>query len=132
MVVAGLRRMGKTSILLAVKDELVKADHPVLYVDLWTASTIEDMTTRLASAATATLGRRWLETMHQLAQRLKISFDVPDSASGNMLPVPKIEFRDAPVATQRQRLVDALDVSSSKWRAPGRATCGRSPRPSLS
>src|SRR5438067_6928946 len=58
VIVSGLRRMGKTSLLIAVRDELVQADHPVLYVDLWTASTVEDMTTRLACAATAVLGRR--------------------------------------------------------------------------
>ncbi len=110
LVVAGLRRMGKTSVLLAVRDELVKAGEPVLYVDLWTASTIEDMTTRLASAAAATLGRRWQDTVMQLGRTLKLGFEVSETSTGMMIPVPKLEFRDAPVATQRQRLVDALDL----------------------
>ncbi len=110
LVVAGLRRMGKTSVLLAVRDELVKAGEPVLYVDLWTASTIEDMTTRLASAAAATLGRRWQDTVMQLGRTLKLGFEVSETSTGMMIPVPKLEFRDAPVATQRQRLVDTLDL----------------------
>ena len=110
LVVAGPRRMGKTSLLLAVRDELVKADHPVIYVDLWTASTVEDMTTRLAAAAAEALGRRWLDTLTKLGSRLKLGFEVSETASGIMLPVPKLEFRDAPIATQRQRLVDALDL----------------------
>ena len=110
LVVSGLRRMGKTSILLAVRDELVKAGHPVLYVDLWTASTIEDMTTRLASAAAATLGRRWQDTVTRLARTLKFGFEVTESLSGLMIPVPKLEFRDAPIGTQRQRLVETFDL----------------------
>lgn len=110
IVVAGLRRMGKTSILLAVRDELVKAGDPVLYVDLWTASTIEDMTTRLAAAAAATLGRRWQDTVMRLGRTLKLGFEVSETPTGMMIPVPKLEFRDAPVATQRQRLVDTLDL----------------------
>ena len=110
IVVAGLRRMGKTSILLAVRDELVKAGDPVLYVDLWTASTIEDMTTRLAAAAAAVLGRRWQDTVSRLGRTLKLSFEVSESPTGLMIPVPKLEFRDAPVGMQRQRLVDTLDL----------------------
>src|SRR5205823_10826112 len=104
LVVAGPRRMGKTSLLLAVRDELVKADHPVIYVDLWTASTVEDMTTRLAAAAAAALGRRWLDTLTQLGSRLRLGFEVSEAASDTMVPVPKLEFRDAPLSAQRQRL----------------------------
>lgn len=110
IVVGGPRRIGKTSILLAVRDELLKAGHPVLYVDLWTASTLEDMTTRLAREATAALGRSWTEIMTRLGQRLKFGFEVSETASGMMVPVPKLEFRDAPLAAQRQRLVEALDL----------------------
>ncbi len=110
LVVAGLRRMGKTSLLLAVRDELVKAGAPVLYVDLWTASTVEDMTTRIATAAADALGRRWLDTVTQLGRTLKLGFEVSESSGGIMMPVPKLEFRDAPVNAQRQRLVDALDA----------------------
>lgn len=110
MVVSGLRRMGKTSILLAVRDELVEAGHPVVYVDLWTASTLEDMTTRLAKAATTALGRRWGELVAQLGQRLRFKFEFAETGQGVMVPVPMVEFRDAPLAAQRERLVDALDL----------------------
>lgn len=109
-IVSGPRRIGKTSILLAVRDELAHAGVPVIYVDLWTASTIEDMTTRLAQAATAVLGRRWQDIVTTIGQRLKLSFEVSETSSGAMLPVPKLEFRDAPLTVQRERLVDALDL----------------------
>lgn len=75
MVVSGLRQMGKTSILLAVRNELIEAGHPVVYVDLWTASTPEDMTTRLTKAATATLGRRRTELVAQIGQRLRFNLE---------------------------------------------------------
>lgn len=110
LVVAGHRRIGKSSLLLAVRDDLVAKGHPILYVDLWTASSIEDMTTRLSAEATAVLGRRWKETVKTFAQRLKLKFEFSDVGGGLMVPVPTIEFRDAPLLEQRQRLVDALDT----------------------
>ncbi|MDQ8162635.1 MAG: AAA family ATPase [Gemmatimonadota bacterium] len=110
MVVTGLRRMGKTSVLIAVRDALVAAGTPVVYVDLWTASTIEDMVTRLAAAAAAVLGRTWTDFLVETGKRLQLSFEVSEAAGGTLVPVPKVSFRDAPMAAQRQRLVDALDM----------------------
>ena len=110
LVVSGLRRIGKTSILIAVKDELIRKGHPVIYVDLWTASTVEDMVTRLATAATAALGRRWRDTIADIGQRLQLTFEVSEAPGGILLPVPKVSFREATLSTQRQRLVDALDL----------------------
>lgn len=46
----------------------------------------------------------------QLGRTLKLGFEVSETSTGMMIPVPKLEFRDAPVATQRQRLVDTLDL----------------------
>lgn len=110
VVVSGLRRMGKTSILIAVRDDLVAQAHPVLYVDLWTASTVEDMTTRLAEEAAVRLGRRWTDTISKLGSRLKFGFEIAETDAGVMVPVPKVEFREAPLVAQRKRLVDALDL----------------------
>lgn len=109
LVVGGHRRIGKTSLLLAVRDDLAKADHPVIYVDLWSATTLEDMTTRLAAATTLALGKRWGETAATIAKSLKLKFELSE-AHGIMLPVPTVEFRESPPAAQRQRLVDALDA----------------------
>ena len=110
VVVTGLRRMGKTSVLIAVRDELIASGTPVVYVDLWTASTIEDMVTRLAAAAAVALGRNWTDLLVETGKRLQLSFEVSETAGGMLVPVPKVSFRDAPMAAQRQRLVDALDM----------------------
>ncbi len=110
VVVTGLRRMGKTSVLIAVRDELIASGTPVVYVDLWTASTIEDMVTRLAAAAAAALGRNWTDFLVETGKRLQLSFEVSETAGGILMPVPKVSLREAPIAAQRQRLVDALDM----------------------
>lgn len=109
VVVGGHRRIGKTSLLMAVRNDLIDDDHPAIYVDLWSATTLEDMTTRLAAAATLALGKRWTETAMVLAKSLKLKFELSE-AHGIMVPLPTVELRDAPIASQRQRLVDALDA----------------------
>ncbi len=109
VVVGGHRRIGKTSLLMAVRNDLIAEDRPAIYVDLWSATTLEDMTTRLAAAATLALGKRWTETVTVLARSLKLKFELSE-AHGIMVPLPTVELRDAPIATQRQRLVDALDA----------------------
>jgi hypothetical protein len=113
MLISGLRRMGKTSVLLAVQDELRAAGHAVLYVDLWTASSLEDMTARIARAAAEALGRSWTHLIREFGQRLKFSFEVSETASGLLIPVPKLEFRDAPLVEQRARLVSAFELLES-------------------
>lgn len=110
VIVTGFRRMGKTSVLIAIRDELIASGTPVVYVDLWTASTIEDMVTRLAAAAAASVGRNWTDFLIETGKRLQLSFEVSETAGGMLVPVPKVSFREAPVAAQRQRLVDALDM----------------------
>ncbi len=113
MLISGLRRIGKTSVLLAVQDELRAAGHAVVYVDLWTASTLEDMTTRIARAAAEALGRSWTHLIREFGQRLKFSFEVSETSSGLLIPMPKLEFRDAPLLAQRERLVSAFELLES-------------------
>ncbi len=113
LLISGRRRIGKTSVLLAVQEELRAAGHAVVYVDLWTASNLEDMTTRIARAAVEALGRSWTQIVTQLGQRLKFSFEVSETSSGIMVPVPKVEFRDAPASAQRQRLVETFELLES-------------------
>ena len=110
IVVSGLRRMGKTSLLLAVKEEMETRGEPVVYVDLWSTTTVEDMTTRLSTAAVAAMGQRWQDIVTRLGQRLGFGFEISETSTGLLMPVPKVELRDAPVAEQRKRLVDALDL----------------------
>ncbi len=110
IVVSGLRRMGKTSLLLAVKEEMETRGEPVVYVDLWSTTTVEDMTTRLSTAAVAAMGQRWQDIVTRLGQRLSFGFEISETSTGLLMPVPKVELRDAPVAEQRKRLVDALDL----------------------
>jgi len=109
LLISGLRRMGKTSVLLAVQDESRAAGHAVLYVDLWTASNLEDMTTRIARAAAAALGRSWTQLIREFGQRLKFAFEVSETSSGLLIPVPKLEFRAAPLDAQRARLVSTFE-----------------------
>ncbi len=109
-IVAGRRRIGKSSLLLAVRDDLAERQQPVLYVDLWTASSLEDMTTRLAHEAANVLGRNWSDTVTELGKRLKLKWEIAETPTGVMIPVPTVELRDGPLSTQRKRLVDALDA----------------------
>lgn len=113
VVVTGPRRIGKTSLLLAVADDLRRKGRPVLYVDLWSASTLEDVTTRLAREAAEQLGRTWSDLLSSLGRRLQLTFEVATSADGRLVPVPKVTLRDAPAAQQRTRLVETLDLLES-------------------
>src|SRR5580704_17226490 len=71
LLLAGPRRMGKTSLLLAALDDLARKRpaRPALYVDLWAASSIEDFVTRLLRDATRVLGRSWGELTETFAKR---------------------------------------------------------------
>ena len=108
VVLSGRRRIGKSSLLVAVQEDLRGEAHPVVYVDLWSASTLEDMTTRLAAEATRALGTRWAEAAITFARRLKFKLELSETAGGLLLPMPTVELRDASKAVQRQRLVDAF------------------------
>ena len=110
VVLSGRRRIGKSSLLVAVQEDLRGEAHPVVYVDLWSASTLEDMTTRLAAEAAKALGTRWAEAAITFAQRLKFKLELSESAGGLLLPMPTVELRDASKAIQRQRLVDAFNA----------------------
>jgi len=110
VILSGRRRIGKSSLLVAVQEDLRKEGYPVVYVDLWSASTLEDMTTRLATEATKSLGTRWTDAALTFAKRLKFKLEVSETAGGLLLPMPTVELRDAPKGEQRQRLVDAFNA----------------------
>lgn len=109
VLLAGPRRMGKTSLLLAVKADCARRDKlPVLFADLWAASTVEDVTTRLLRAASEALGARWPDLPSLLA-RLQLSWTF-DTTLGFPVPLPNVGLREAEPAAQAKRLADTLDA----------------------
>lgn len=118
LLLVGPRRIGKTSLLRAVQHDIrKKKGPPVLYLDLWSASTIEDMTTRLAVEASAVLGQKWTELVKKLAQRLQFKLEVRTLPDGSLVPIPTVSFRDSPLGEQRSRLVAALDTLEAQAKA---------------
>ena len=118
LLLVGPRRIGKTSLLRAVQHDIrKKKGPPVLYLDLWSASTIEDMTTRLAVEASAVLGQKWTELVKKLAQRLQFKLEVSTLPDGRLVPIPTVSFRESPLGEQRSRLVAALDTLEAQAKA---------------
>ena len=120
LLLVGPRRIGKTSLLRAVQADLARARGvAVLYLDLWSASTIEDMTTRLAAESAAVLGRRLGDIIKELAHRLQFRLEVTALPDGTLIPVPALAFRDASLDQQRARLVTALDTLNAQAKRHG-------------
>jgi ABC-type cobalamin/Fe3+-siderophores transport system ATPase subunit len=118
LLLVGPRRIGKTSLLRAVQHDIrKKKGPPVLYLDLWSVSTIEDMTTRLAVEAAVVLGQKWTDLVRTLAQRLQFKLEVSTLPDGRLVPIPTVSFRDAPRSEQRARLVAALDTLDAQAKA---------------
>lgn len=114
VLLTGRRRIGKTSLLLTVQSDAARKKIPVVFVDLWSASTIEDVTTRLVREASRVLGRSWADVARELAARLRFTLRVDEVKPGLLVPVPGVEFRDAPLPAQLQRLTDALEYLNDR------------------
>jgi Cdc6-like AAA superfamily ATPase len=110
LLVYGPRRMGKTSTLRVVRDELAREGKHVVMADLSTASTVVDMTNRILQTATAELGRRWRDVVTTLVQRLTVKVGLSPDPSGLMLPSIDVSVRDAGIDAQRSALAGALDA----------------------
>jgi AAA ATPase domain len=111
LLVFGPRRMGKSSTLLVVEQELEQEDRPVLMADLSTASTVADMSNRILQAASKALGRRWNDLIPELLRRVQLSLSVKlDPQTG--LPVPSVNasLREAGLDAQRASLAGVLDA----------------------
>lgn len=111
LLVYGPRRMGKTSILRVVQEELRDEGQPVIMADLSTASSLAEMTTRLLQAATRELGRRWRTAATDLVQRMRVKITLePDAATGLLLPSVGVGLSDTELSSQRTTFADALDA----------------------
>lgn len=110
LLVYGPRRMGKTSTLRVVQEDLVRAGRPVLMADLSTASTVADMTNRILQAAAAALGRTWKDAAIALVQRLNVKVGLTPDFTGQLQPTLDVSMRDADLEQQRATLGGALDA----------------------
>lgn len=111
LLVYGARRMGKTSVLRVVQEELREKGQPVIMADLSTASSLAEMTTRLLQAATRELGRRWRTAATDLVQRIRVKVTLePDTATGLLLPSVGVGLSDTDLSGQRTTFADALDA----------------------
>jgi hypothetical protein len=110
LLVFGPRRMGKTSTLRTVQEDLAKRGRHVIMADLSTASVASDMTNRLLRAAVTELGRRWRDTVPALLQRLSVRVSLTPDPSGTLLPSLDAGIRDAGLDEQRSTLGNVLDA----------------------
>lgn len=111
LLIYGPRRMGKTSTLVVVREELTREGRHVMLADLSTASTVADITTRLLQAASRELGRRWPDFLASLVQRVGVRLGLEaDPGTGLILPSLDVSLRQAPLEEQRATLAGALDA----------------------
>ncbi|MDB4875646.1 MAG: hypothetical protein JWM41_2092 [Gemmatimonadetes bacterium] len=110
LIVFGPRRMGKTSTLRVVQEDLANKGRHVIMADLSTASALSDMTNRILQAAVRELGRRWQDALPKLIQRLSVKVGLAPDPSGILLPSLDVAMRDAGIDEQRATLAGALDA----------------------
>jgi hypothetical protein len=111
LLLFGARRMGKTSTLTVVQEELAAKGHHVVMADLSTASTLADVTNRVLHSAARALGRSWHDALGSVLQRLTVKVGVvPDPTSGVLLPSVDVSVREADLETQRSSLGGALEA----------------------
>lgn len=110
LIVFGPRRMGKTSTLEVVRDQLAAKGGHVVMADLSTASTLADVTNRVLHSTARAFGRGWHDALAGFLQRLTLKVAVtPDPATGLLVPSVDVGLRDADLDTQRAALGEALD-----------------------
>lgn len=111
LLVYGPRRMGKTSLLRVVQDDLRKSGHAIIMADLSTAASLDEMTTRLLQASARELGRRWRDAAADIVSRMRVKVTLePDPSSGILLPSLAVGLAAADLATQRSTFADALNA----------------------
>jgi hypothetical protein len=110
LLVYGPRRMGKTSTLRVVQQDLLRAGRLVVMADLSTASAPADLATRILQGATAALGRRWPDALQWLVQHFGVRVRLVTDPAGLILPSVDVGVREAPADEQRRTLAGALEA----------------------
>jgi hypothetical protein len=111
LLVYGARRMGKTSTILVASQAAERDGAHVVRVDLSTASSTADITSRLLAAAVRSVGRTWKDLATVFVERLRISVGLrPDPITGVALPTLDASIRSRADEAQRQTLAGALDT----------------------
>jgi hypothetical protein len=116
MLVSGRRRMGKTSILGVAEDRARRSGIPVLYADLSTATSLAEVSTRLLTAATEALGRRWKDVLLDIAKRAAHAVTLSFKDGHPTLGLSPAAFADD-VAEHKQTLGTVLDAINSSAKA---------------
>ena len=120
LLLRGDRRIGKSSLLQQVERDLVAKKKPVLYVDLWTASTPGDVVTRLITGAAAAIGRSWRDVAIEYLDRLQLKAVVQRAPDGHMVVLPALSLRDRTVPELARDLTGALAAIEAMARAKRR------------
>lgn len=110
LLVFGPRRMGKSSTLRVVQDDLSAHGRHVVAADLSTASSLTDLTNRVLQAAQASLGRVWRDVLTSLVQGLSVKIGVTMDPGGVPFPSVDVSMREADLETQRDTFGSALDA----------------------
>jgi hypothetical protein len=110
LLVFGPRRMGKSSTLRVVQDDLAAHGKHVVAADLSTASSLTDLTNRVLQAAQASLGRVWHDVLTSLVQGVSVRVGVAMDPGGTPLPSVDVSLRGANLDAQRATFGSALDA----------------------
>ena len=111
LLVYGLRRMGKTSVLHRAVDQARARGRAAIVADLSTASSVADIGNRILEAATKELGKRWTDLASEFVKRIKATLRFsPDAKTGLIVPSFELSLRSADLETQRDGLSRALDA----------------------
>jgi AAA+ ATPase superfamily predicted ATPase len=108
LLLRGDRRIGKSSLLQQVERDLVAKKKPVIYIDLWTASTPSDVVTRLITGAATAIGRSWRDVAFEYLDRLQLKAVIQRSPDGHMAVVPALSLRDKGVPELAKDVSGAL------------------------
>ncbi len=110
LLVAGVRRTGKTSVLeRAVETVNAKGGHAFL-ADFATATSLVDLSNRLLAGATQAAGRRWTTLLRDLVTRLQAQLSLaPDPVTGLSVPSFSVALRQESADVQQASLGHVLD-----------------------
>jgi hypothetical protein len=111
LLVAGERRIGKTSTLERAIAKVNAAGGAACMADLSTASTPVDMANRILTAAHRVVKRGWASALRDHLAQLKMSVTIkPDPVAGGVTVGFDVSARDADAQAQERSLGTVLDL----------------------